>query len=56
MTAEKKKHALFKLLLILKVRNSRITKMSYETKLHKMTSNFELLTRSRKIKIYTSSF
>ena len=27
------------------VRNSRVTKSSYETELHKMTSHFELLTR-----------
>ena len=33
------------------VRNSRVTKPIYETELCKMTSHFELLTRSRKIKV-----
>ena len=37
-------------------RNSRVTKSSYETELRKMTSHFELLTRSRKIKSFTSSY
>ena len=38
------------------VRNSRVTKPSYETELRKMMSHFELLTRSQKIKTYTSSY
>ena len=38
------------------VRNSRVTKSSYETEYRKMTSHFEVLTRSRKIKSYTSSY
>ena len=38
------------------VRKSRVMKLSYETELHKMTSHFELLTRSRKINTYTSSY
>ena len=38
------------------VRNSRVTISSYETELRKMTSHFELLTQSRKIKSYTSSY
>ena len=33
------------------LRNSRVMKSSYETELCKMTSHFELLTRSRKIKL-----
>ena len=32
-------------LLITEVRNSQVTKLSYETELRKMTSHFELLTR-----------
>ena len=41
---------------IVEVRNSRVTKSSYETQLRKMTSHFELLTWSGKIKTYTSSY
>ena len=37
----------------IEVWNSRVMKSSYEIKLRKMTSHFELLTRSRKIKTYT---
>ena len=33
------------------IQNSRVMKSSYETELCKMTSHFELLTRSRKIKL-----
>ena len=40
----------------MEVRNSRVTKSSYETELRKMTSHFELLTQSRKIKSFTSSY
>ena len=38
------------------VRNSRVTISSYETELRKMTSHFELLTQSRKIKSFSSSY
>ena len=38
------------------VRNSRVMKSSHETELCKMTSHFDLLTRSGKIKTYTSSY
>ena len=41
---------------IVEVRNSRVTKSSYEAQLRKMTSHFELLTWSGKIKTYTSSY
>ena len=38
------------------VRNSRVAKSSYETELRQMKSHFELLTRSRKMKTYTSTY
>ena len=40
----------------IEVQNSRVTKSSYETELRKMTSHFELLTRSRKIKTCNSRY
>ena len=43
-------------LLLWEVRNSRVMNSIYETELHKMTSHLELLTQSRKIKNYTSSY
>ena len=43
-------------LAFFEVPNSRVTKSSYETELRKMTSHFELLIRSRKIKSFTSSY
>ena len=42
--------------IITEVRNSRVTKSSYKTELRKMTSPFDLLTRSRKIKSFTWSY
>ena len=41
---------------IVEVRNSQVTKSSYETQLRKMMSHFKLLTWSRKVKTYTSSY
>ena len=38
------------------VLNSRVSKLSYETELRKMTTHFELLSWSRKIKNHASSY
>ena len=38
------------------VRNSRVTISNYETELRKMTSHFEVLTQSPKLKSYNSSY